>query len=481
MEISNRRITRRRALALVTGTLALPVLAACGSAAPASTPAPTTAPAKAPAATAAQATQAPAQVTPAPSKAEFDWMQHKGKSLVVVVPTAPYQAVLQKLVPDFQTKTGIQVDFQQVPEQQARQKFPIELNAKSSAIDVYGTSLHVEKGLFAKAGWYEPLNKYIENPKLTPPDYNWKGFGPSGVSWVTLDNGTIVAGPGSLGLFAFMWRKDVYQEKNIKVPATLDELAAANKATHNPPSIYGFVGRGLKNANVPLWGMYLHAMGGDYLDKTGTKLITTSPEAIESAKMYAETMRTYSPPGSIGFNWNEAQGTFSQGQAACWPDGLNFAAPLEDATKSKIAGKVGYGLFPGTSKQKPFAGTAIDALAINPFSKNKEAAWLFVAWATSEPVHLRMTIDGAMNGTRMAIYDNPEFLKSMTLPKEWVEAVKGAIQSGVPQLPLIKDVTQFRDIFGVALTKMIEGGDAKSLLEGATKEFEPILQKSLQG
>jgi len=28
---------------------------------------------------------------------------------------------------------------------------------------------------------------------------------------------------------------------------------------------------------------------------------------------------------------------------------------------------------------------------------------------------------------------------------------------------------------------MIEGGDPKSLLEAATKEFEPILQKSLAG
>jgi multiple sugar transport system substrate-binding protein len=196
--------------------------------------------------------------------------------------------------------------------------------------------------------------------------------------------------------------------------------------------------------------------------------------------MYAEMMRLYAPQGAIGFNWNEAQGVFSQGQAGCWPDGLNFAAPLEDATKSKIAGKVGYGLFPGTAKQKAFSGTAIDALAINPFGKNKDAAWLFTAWASSEPVQLRMTIEGAMNTTRTSIYDNADFLKALTLPKEWVEAVKGSIQSGMPQLPLIKDVTQFRDIFGVALTKMIEGGDAKTLLEEATKEFEPIFQKSLQ-
>jgi multiple sugar transport system substrate-binding protein len=85
-----------------------------------------------------------------------------------------------------------------------------------------------------------------------------------------------------------------------------------------------------------------------------------------------------------------------------------------------------------------------------------------------------------MTGTRVSVYDDPEYQKAQTLPKEWIEAVKASGQSGRPQLPQIKEVTQFRDIFGVALVKMIEGGDPKSLLEQATKEFEPILEKSLQ-
>ncbi len=411
----------------------------------------------------------------------FDWQQQRGKSLVVLLTQAPYHTVLQRMGPDFEKLAGITVEIQVVPEQQVRQKLPIELNAKSSGIDVFASSMHVEKGLFTKAGWYEPLNKYLENPKLTPPDYNWKDFGPSGTWWTTSDDGTILATPGSLGLFSFMYRKDLYAEKGLKVPVSLEELQAAVKATHKPPAVYGFVGRGLKNANVPLWGMFLQAMGGAYLDPTGTKLTTASPEAIESARMYAGMMRDYAPPGAIGFNWNEAQGSFSQGLAACWPDGLNFAAPLEDPAKSKVVGKVGYALFPGTAKQKPFSGTAIDALALNPFGKNKEAGWLFIAWASSRAVQLRMSIEGSMTGTRLSIYSDPEYLKTQTLPQDWIEAVKGSIASGRPQLPLIKDVTQFRDIFGIALTKMIEGGDPKVLLEGATKEFEPILKKSLQG
>jgi ABC-type glycerol-3-phosphate transport system substrate-binding protein len=71
-------------------------------------------------------------------------------------------------------------------------------------------------------------------------------------------------------------------------------------------------------------------------------LNTTSPEAIECAKMYQTLMKNYAPPGVGGFNWNECQTLFMQGNAAMWYDGVGFAAPLEDPTKSRVVGKVGY-------------------------------------------------------------------------------------------------------------------------------------------
>ena len=45
-------------------------------------------------------------------------------------------------------------------------------------------------------------------------------------------------------------------------------------------------------------------------------------------------------------------------------------------------------------------------------------------------------------------------------------------------LPVIIPVTEFRDIFGVALTNMIGGADPKAELEKATEQFRPVLEKS---
>jgi len=410
----------------------------------------------------------------------FDWMQQKGKQLVVSAPLQSYYSILQKLIPDFMKLTGIEVEYQVVPEQQLRQKLPIEMNGKSSAIDVYVTSMQVEKLLFSAAGWYEPLNKYLENPSLTPPDYNWKDFGPTGTYWGLVTDGTVVAIPMGVGLWAYMYRQDLYAEKGLKPPATMDEMIAAVKALHNPPAMFGFVGRGLKNANVPLWGCIMSALGGNYLDPSKSKLLVTLPEAVEAANIYADLMRNYAPPGSIGFNWMESQGAFAQGIAGCWLDGLNFALPFEDATRSKVKGKVGYAPHPGSARRKPFGGTSMDALALNRFGKNKEAAWLFTAWASSRPVMFNLMTQGAMIGTRNSIYQDPEFVKANSLPKGWIDAVAEALGNPIPQLPELRDVNQFRDIYGVALANIVLGADARTELEKATREFEPIFQKGLR-
>jgi multiple sugar transport system substrate-binding protein len=283
-----------------------------------------------------------------------------------------------------------------------------------------------------------------------------------------------------VGLWAYMYRQDLYAEKGLKPSTTVDEMVAAVKAIHKPPAVYGFVGRGLKNANVPLWGCLMSALGGNYLDPSKTKLLVTLPEAVEAAKVYADLMRSYGPSGSIGFNWMECQGAFAQGIAGCWLDGLNFALPFEDPTKSKVKGKVGYAPHPGSTRRKPFGGTSMDALALNRFGKNKEAAWLFTAWASSRPVMFNLMTQGAMIGTRTSIYQDPEFVKANSLPKGWIDAVAEALGNPIPQLPELRDVNQFRDIYGVALANIVEGADAKTELEQATREFEPIFQKGLR-
>jgi multiple sugar transport system substrate-binding protein len=54
-------------------------------------------------------------------------------------------------VPDFEKLTGIQVEVSVLPEIQARQKATVEFTAGNSGIDVWYTSLPVEKRRFWKS------------------------------------------------------------------------------------------------------------------------------------------------------------------------------------------------------------------------------------------------------------------------------------------------------------------------------------------
>ena len=208
-------------------------------------------------------------------------------------------------------------------------------------------------------------------------------------------------------------------------------------------------------------------------------LNTTTPEAIEAAKLY-QALNQYAPRGVVGFNWNESQTVFSQGKAAMWMDGIGFAPPLEDPKKSRIVGNVGYGLMPSGPKKR-VSGMFGSGMGISAFTKKQGPAYLYAMWATNKINQARILESGAGSPCRNSTYKNEQAMANLTVPRAFVDALVGSGKIGQPGLPVIVPVTEFRDIFGIGLTNMIGGADPKSELEKATAEFRPILERSEQG
>ena len=196
--------------------------------------------------------------------------------------------------------------------------------------------------------------------------------------------------------------------------------------------------------------------------------------------LYQTLLANYAPPGVAGFNWNECQTSFSQGTVAMWFDGIGFATPLEDPEVSQVVGKVGYGLQPaGPIAQH--SGTFGDGLGITAASEKTGPAYFYCQWATNQANQARILAAGAGAPARNSAYTNEEALANLTVPQEWVETLLASGEIGLPSLPQIIPVTEFRDIFGIALTNTITGGDPAEELERATEEFRPILEESMAG
>ncbi|HYL81331.1 MAG TPA: sugar ABC transporter substrate-binding protein, partial [Candidatus Acidoferrum sp.] len=406
----------------------------------------------------------------------FNWQRFKGKELFLIFFKHPWADEIVKYAPEFESLTGIKVKYEILPEIQARQKLTVEMTAASGGLDAFLSSLHVEKRRFWKAGWYEPLNKYLEDKTLTAPDYDWNDFTATAKAAVTQPDKTVSALPSFVDPDILFYRKDIFQQKGLTPPKTLAEMESLAQKLNDPKnSFYGFVARGLKNANASPFAYIVFAMGADYLTPD-RKSALNSPAWVQGLEYYSRMLRQFGPPGVVNFNWYESSSAFMQEQVAMYFDGVNFATQFEDKEKSKVAGKVGYTLLPaGPGGLHTCMFTS--GMSISAQSRNKEAAWLFIQWATNKQNCVRELVAG-VGGGRASTWNHPEVKAKPRMPGDWYAAFLESLKIGKHGLPEIVDVTQYRDIIGVAIQKAIEGGRPADLMAKAHTEFQEMLNNT---
>ncbi len=424
---------------------------------------------------------APAIVERVGAQSAFDWKQAKGQTLVVSLTKSPRADLLQGHQKEFEALTGIRVESEQMPEQQQRPKMVLELSTGHPSFDVTHFSLHVSKRIVGAGHWLEDMRPYIANPQLTSADYDFADMGAGALRAATQPDGRIDSLPLESDFWLVYYNKQLFAEKGLDYPATFDDmLATARKLTDPSKQVYGFVARGLKNANVPVWTSFLLGQDQETVTPDGRTLLTDTPAAIAAAQMYKSFMRDCAPPGVVGFNWNESQTSFMQGRIGMWLDGVGFAPPLIDPKISRIADHVGFGIMPAGPKAHN-CPVFTDAVGIAAKSRVKTAAYLYCQWATSKPMLVNLVQMGGGASPRLSTYQDPDLMKNNSFGQQWLGTLQSSAKIARAGLPEIIPVTEFRDVFGVALTNMIGGADPASELKSATATFKPVLDKSLEG
>lgn len=305
------------------------------------------------------------------ASAAVDWKRFAGTTLEVNLVKSPRSEILLKYLSEFEELTGIKVNAEATPEQQQRQKTTIELSSGKPSFDVVHMSYHVQKRQFEKGGWLADIGGFLKDPSLTDPSLVETDFAEAGLTFAKDPDGVLRSLPFSVDYWIIYWNKALFEKKGLAYPTTFEELASAAEALTDPSSnTYGFVARGLKNANTPVWTSLLLGYGSSPLGPDG-KLRTTSQEAIDAAKLYQRLMTKTAPPGVSGFNWAEAQSAFLQGKIGMWLDGVGFAPPIENPEKSRVVGQVGYGIMPKGPKAQA-AGTFGDGLGVVAASQKKK-------------------------------------------------------------------------------------------------------------
>ena len=257
----------------------------------------------------------------------FNWQRFKGQTVEVLMETGPRADLMKKYQKEFLDQTGIKLGIEVIPEQQARQKVAIELNSGKPSFDVFNFAFHVQKRQFEKAGWLQDISPWLKDPQMMPAEYELGDVSKMGMGFATTSDGQINALPILCDYFMVYYNKELFAKKGVAFPKTMDEMMVAAGKLHDPAGgVAGFVGRGVRNANVVLWTQLLSGWGQETITNTKPlKLLTDTPDAIASAEYYKKILASYGPQGVTGFNWNEAQGLFMQGKAAMWVDATGFA------------------------------------------------------------------------------------------------------------------------------------------------------------
>jgi len=411
-----------------------------------------------------------------PAFADPAWKKYAGTTIEANLIKGPRGDLLQKYASEFTDLTGIKVESEVIPEQQQRQKAVIELTSGKPSFDVVHVSYHVQKRQFEKAGWLADLSGFLKDPNLTAPDLRVDDFSAGGLQFAQNEKGEMHSLPWSVDYFILYYNKEMFAKKNIAVPKTMDEMATAAEKLNDPANgVYGFTGRGLRNANMTLWTNFFLNYGGEFLDAKGN-ILTDGPEAVEATKMYQRLLTKTAPPGVAGFNWMESMATLTQGRAAMWIDGVGWAPPIEDPNASRVVGKIGYTVVPAGPKGQ-FSAAYGDGIGIAKTSTKKEAAYLYCQWAISKTMGARLLQGGGGVPFRNSIL-NDETVRKGVKNQEWLDSVIASAKISKLGLPVIVPVAEFRDLVGAAVTATLSGADPATELKKAHDQFRPILERS---
>ena len=218
---------------------------------------------------------------------------------------------------EFEELTGIKVNSEQTPEQQQRQKAVIELNSGKPELRCRPHQLSRAEAPVRKGRLARRPDRVPEGSEPDRPVADGERFLPGRSCFRQGQEGPLRSLPFSVDYWIVYWNKDLFAKKGLDYPQTFEEMVQAAEALTDPDAgTYGFVARGLKNANVPVWTSLMLGYGIDPVDADGN-LQTDSPEAIEAAKLYQRLMTKSAPPGVAGSTGRNASRPSCRARSAC--------------------------------------------------------------------------------------------------------------------------------------------------------------------
>jgi multiple sugar transport system substrate-binding protein len=340
-------------------------------------------------------------------------------------------------------------------------------------------------------GYFEQLNKYIDDANETPPDWDFKDFIPGAMSNVgiydlkghTLGKGSDVYGIPGLhsGSVIYFYRKDLFEAAGLKPAKTWDEFKAAAQKLHTA-DVAGcsFIGANdFSLAAVDWYTRFITTggvlMSGDPNGKAFTPHVD-SPEGVGALQMLIDVL-PYAPKNVTTYGFAENVDGFSTGKIAQMIFWSTIAGPIYNKEKSMVADKTGTGPVPAGAGQKPRAIQGGWGVGIpkNVDPAKKAAAWRALTWITNKKSNKYAIEKYQIDANRTSAFSDPALLKEFPYLPDSMNAIANA---DIIPTARIDEFFQMNDVMNVEFNKALIGGqDAKTACANVQKLWEGILRK----
>jgi multiple sugar transport system substrate-binding protein len=397
----------------------------------------------------------------------------KNKPLTLAVNSGVEGDALKQAALDYEKQTAIHINIAEFPYANLFEKELIDLNAETGAYDL----IMLDDPWFPRFAtklFLTDLGPLMQKRGQAGPDPD---FIPTSIALCRhpYQTGALYALPYVGNSQLFFYRKDLFEKHKLQEPLKWDDVLAAAKTIQENEreggKTYGYVMRAAQgNAAVADFMPIFWAFGGEMFDVSG-KPTVNSPQGIAALKFMIE-LGKYSPPGYPSFNADEVGAHLLQGTAAMsinWPA---WISSFNDATKSKVIGKMAFTTLPSAVKDGQ-AEIGNWLIAIPRDSRNADAAIDFLLWTTSSE-QMKLSAQRGNPPTRRSLFKDAELVaKFPSYP-----AQLKSLETSRPR-PRTPQWNEIENVFGIFLSKANSGElTAEDAMNQANAEIEKIVQRA---
>jgi len=337
--------------------------------------------------------------------------------------TPPSNALNSQLKRFFEEASGMRVEIEVLPLEQVLQKMTLDIASQLGTYDLY--YIDQSWAAFTARDVFDPREQYAAKPDLAMPNWNIDDFLPALVDGIAKYEDRWVGVPYDIPIFIMMYRRDIYEDMGFTAPKTFEEYLTQARAITEAmgPEMYGATGQ-MKSGHYSLecdWTAWLWGHGGSIFNADG-RFAGNDEHGLEAMAYWRQLYETM-PPGVTTWTWDGQGQSIAQGVAATMMSWGEFFPYFDDPSATKVSGlmeavrcpapvralrtvdQTGFGEIPGVGHQ---GGSS---LAVSRNSKNPDAAWIFMQWATSFDTQVLITTLGGGTGpTRSSVYDDPRVI-----------------------------------------------------------------------